>query len=79
MDADKKAIELVEKYKGLVYPYLGSSMLTNDEHPSAILSNAKTCATILVDSLLSEVDWYALPGDKQTYWEEVKAEIEKLE
>lgn len=36
--------------------------------------NARTC----VDFILTEVDWYALPGMKNEYFEEVKEELNKL-
>lgn len=38
----------------------------------------RQCALILVDALLNEVDWYALPGMQMDYWGEVKRQIELL-
>ena len=52
----EKAIELIEKYKGLVYPYIGSSMLTNDPSDAVILTNAKFCVGILIDEILKQFE-----------------------
>ena len=59
MKAKDKAAELVNKY----YQYFESN------------TNAKECALIAVDEILSVV-WY-VPIDIE-YWEEVKKEIENL-
>jgi hypothetical protein len=91
MKPSEKAIELIEKYKGLVYPYIGSSMLTNDPNDAVILTNAKICVGILIDEMLRVAE----TADKNTngvikamypnrewsqvdYWTEVKKEVEKL-
>lgn len=81
MIPEDKAVELVGKYKGLVYPYMGSGMLTNEQDDNVILSNAKICALIAVDEITAEI--YQLTPvynfDKaHNYWETVKSEINKL-
>lgn len=79
-NAKQKAIEVVEKYKGLVYPYLGSGMLTNTEDSSVILENAKQCALISAKEIISELsDLPKIPYNerKLDFWQEVKSEIEK--
>lgn len=38
--------KLEEKFKHLVYPYMGSSFMTGDEFPEAIEMNARECANI---------------------------------
>lgn len=88
MTAKEKANELVEKFKGFVNGYIGSSMLTNDEYPERILTKAKKIAIIVVDEILQEVhygqrcDWIKerQGGEEFTsYWKSVKQEIELLE
>lgn len=87
MTAKEKANELVEKFKGFVNGYIGSSMLTNDEYPEIILTKSKKIATIVVDEILQEVhygqrlDWIKerRGGEEFTpYWQQVKLEIELL-
>ena len=43
---DMKAEELKEKFKPLVYPYLGSGMLTNTHDDGTIDMNASKCVEI---------------------------------
>jgi len=82
MTQKEKAIELVEKYKGYVYCYIGSGMLTNDYNDSVATMNAKQCAIIAVDEIIAVTheDPYPRPKTKmdKEYWQEVKEEIEKL-
>jgi len=71
-----KAQELVDKYKGLVYPYLGSGMLINQADDDVILKNAQICARITVEEILkllkSEgIEYGALP------WERTLKDIDK--
>lgn len=56
MKPSEKAIELIDKYKGLVYPYIGSSMLTNEQNDAVILTNAKICVGILIDEILKQFE-----------------------
>ena len=76
MGVQDKAIELVEKYKGLVYPYSGSGMLVNQSEPSVILANAKICAKIAVDELIL---WTEELEGNESYWKKVLKEIDLVE
>ena len=79
MTPKEKAQNLVEKYKPYVYPYIGSSYLTGDEFPEEILRNAKICALITVDEIISDQNGNDTDiGNKAWWWNEVKQEIEKL-
>ena len=89
MEAKEKAKELVEKFKDYVHGYVGSSMLANYEYPERILSQAKECALITVNEILSH-DFLepqlkrhvgsVKPNPTQLeYWFEVKKEIEQYE
>lgn len=50
---DKMAIELVSKFKNLVYPYMDSGMLVNEIDPAIQLMNCIACATIEVEEIIS--------------------------
>ena len=80
MTAKEKAQELVDKYKGYVNGYIGSSMLTNTEYTEQILSMAKNCVLIAIEEIETAIDWHVFefPNAEYNYWEEVKQEIEKL-
>jgi hypothetical protein len=87
MTPKEKATELVEKFKDYVHGYVGSSMLTNEEYPDQILSQAKKVAIIVVDEILQEIshgrklDWINERKEGQeyiVYWKEVKKEIPLL-
>lgn len=73
MTPKEKAKQLIEKFEPYVYPYSGSSMLTNTQSDSVILENSKKCATFAVNELITE---FSLKGDSTEYWKEVKNEIE---
>lgn len=76
-----EAQELVDGFKGIVYPYLGSSMLTNDQNDDVILDNAKTCANIVADKMIYELsDLPRIPyNERRTdYWRIVKLEINNV-
>jgi len=83
MTPKEKALELVNKYKGLVYPYLGSGMLINQENESVVLSNAKMCALIAVGEMYYMLSQHyergniAIDADMKFLWE-VRQEIENL-
>lgn len=55
MKQKQEAQDLVDQFKGIVYPYIGSSMLTNDQSDEVILMNAKTCAHIVADKMIYEL------------------------
>lgn len=93
MTPQEKAEELVNKYKPFVYCFIGSSMLTNTEDESVIITNSKQCALIAVneiiesrkadpdfdDTKLGIVTHYIAPHPlRLSYWVKVKEEIEKL-
>ena len=87
MSEKEKAQELVEKFKDYVHGYIGSSMLSNNEYPELILSQAKKVATIVVDEILQEIrlgqklDWIQERREGQeyiVYWAKVKAEIQDV-
>lgn len=72
-----KAQELVDKYKGLVYPYLGSGMLTNSEDKDAILENARTCARINIQEVITALSMCYSDENAIIYWKEVLKNIDK--
>jgi len=41
--------KLIEQFKPLVYPYMGSGMLSNELNQDVILRNSKECAVIAND------------------------------
>ncbi len=55
MTEKEKAEELINSYKHYVHGYVGSSMLTNYEYPDQILTQAKKCALITTDEVLTEL------------------------
>lgn len=75
MKAEDKARELVEKFKPFMYCYIGSGMLSNDYNEKIVLHNAKDCASIAVDEILSNV---SLSDKAYDLWQEVKSHINKL-
>lgn len=47
---DQEAIDIAkEKFKGLVYPYMGSGMLTNTENEDVINSNVNKCINVMLE------------------------------
>lgn len=84
-EARQKAIELVKKFKPFMYPFgAGSAYLTGDTSGNNSLSDAKECATIVVDEMLALYDRdYQDKRDKTywhpyDYWVEVKARIQDV-
>lgn len=75
MTPKEKAKQLIEKFEPYVYPYRGSSMLTNTQSDSVILENSKICAAFTVDELITEL---SLKRNSTEYWIEVKKEIENF-
>ncbi|HEY1044978.1 MAG TPA: hypothetical protein VGF79_00970 [Bacteroidia bacterium] len=78
--AKQKAIELVDYYKGIVYPYSGSSMLTNTAYGPTILENCKICAKKVVEEIHEEwedrSDDYT--NDCRKFWCDVLGEIDNV-
>jgi hypothetical protein len=82
MTPKEKAEELVKKYENYVCGYIGSSMLTNTEYPEQILRQAKECAKIAVDEIMSLMikfhNRHIEDNSNEIYfWEEVKNELNK--
>lgn len=73
MTAKEKATQLVEKFSPVVYPYLGSGMLVNQEEESVILGNAIFCSLIVIDEVLRECN-----KNLESFWYEVESELNKL-
>ena len=48
----QKAIELVNHYYHIVYPYIGSSFLSGDEYPEKKFGSGKKEAKYLVQNIL---------------------------
>ena len=71
----EKAAELVEMFKDFVHGYVGGSMLSCYEYPDQILAQAKKCAIIVTDEILSV---WGINKIANIYWNEVKSEIQKI-
>jgi len=84
MTPKEKSLELIEKYKKHVNPYMGSGMLSNTYDDRAILFQSKKCALIAVDEILHVLrqghptELVVMPMDLIDYWFDVKKEIEKI-
>jgi len=78
MTPKQKAIELVDKYRGLVIsaPYTDSEDGSCIGETMMLTRSAKQCALIVVDELIKATEdvWF-LDGN---YWQQVKHEIEKI-
>ena len=77
MTPREKALQLCQKFG-----YLGIKW-EQTEYTTLSLENAKECALIAVEEMLSELYHIAYDDDdygewKMKYWQEVKQEIEKL-
>lgn len=85
MTPKEKANQLVERMKQYVHGYVGSSMLTNTEHPEQILKQAKKAANIVVDECINCSQYkahiqFSVPEIETTeYWLSVKDEIERVD
>ena len=84
MNAKEQAIALMNHYKGVVYPYLGSGYLTGTEDRNLIFENAKKEAKYLikhmtevkfpyVDNAFTNTQYTHL-----TYWSKVGTELDTL-
>lgn len=54
--------KLIEKFKPFVNGYIGSSMLTNTEHPEAIQLNAEKCVKVCNENLIDFLNWLENSG-----------------
>jgi hypothetical protein len=84
MTPKEKASELVDKFKPMMYCFVGSEMLTNSFNEQEQLRNAKECAIIVVKEIdriivksTTKEDPYANLFAEE-YWQEVIKEINKL-
>lgn len=82
MNPKEKAKEILKNYSRLVYPYEGSSMLTNTEFEYVILKNSKTCALIFIDEMIHEfgkievnLNSFEFLVNRLNFWEEVRSQI----
>jgi hypothetical protein len=73
MTPKQKAEELVDKFISYSYYSDGNNSMERNYQQK---DNAKECALIAVDEILSWQDW--MEKEMLNYWEEVKKEIEKL-
>lgn len=89
MTPKEKAIELTEKFKPHVNPYVGSGMLSNSTDDAVILYQAKDCAIIAVNEMLHQFNAAVLLNSTQSeftpqankiwaFWVNVKSEIKNL-
>lgn len=77
MTPKDKAKELINKYKPIVYSIDSFS----DYDENIALVNAKSCAFIAVDEIISVIDEHIkvyLDTDWKRFWEQVKKEIINL-
>jgi len=73
MTPKQKAEELVDKFISYSYYSDGNNSMERNYQQK---DNAKECALIAVDEILSWQDW--MGKEMLNYWQEVKKEIEKL-
>ena len=85
LSPQEKAKQLVESFKGIVYPYLGSGMLVNQQEPTVILENSKICAKMVCDEFIYDYDQindddvaFDFIIRKMKYWEAVKDCIDNV-
>lgn len=82
-DAKEKAKELIDEFGKYSYCFLGSGMLTNTFSPEVSIANAKRCALVCVDEILSEYSVLQIETSfcfgMYKWWSEVKKEIEEYE
>jgi len=67
--------KLKKQFSRLAYPYLGSSMLTNELLDSVIEENSKECENIADEFAIGFLDWY---GEKPLHKIEGKSTSELL-
>jgi hypothetical protein len=79
MTAKEKARELVEKYYGKVAICMNCVDVGNSkELDESALNDAKQCALICVDEIISACEYNHVESYNTDWWNEVKKEIEKL-
>jgi len=61
-------MKLEAEFNGLVYPYLGSSMLTNEPFDSVIEANSKECAKIAENFAIGFAEWLPQNAFKESIW-----------
>ena len=71
MTPKEKAEELLNKFKPYMYPFgAGSAYLTGDREGNRVMDDAKECALILCNELLTIIE---TPSDDFRFWQEVKS------
>lgn len=79
MNPKEKATELIEKFKDMVNPYIGSGMLSNTHDDNAILWQSKKCALVVANELLANTPMYeGNLNPRWKFWNDVKSEIESM-
>lgn len=84
MNAKEQAIALMNHYKAVVYPYLGSGYLTGTEDRNLIFENAKKEAKYLIKHMTEVKFPYVADAvtntqySHLTYWSKVEAEVDAL-
>ena len=78
MTPKEKANEIIENFKPYMYCYMGSGMLSNTYDPEIQLNNAKRCALIMVDGLISNMAGYDSDYSMDCgFYQQVKQELLK--
>ena len=80
----EKAVELVNKFKPMVFCYRGSGMLTNEYDEGVATQHAKDCAIVAVDELFQAFGAYEgmyyqeFFDSERIFWLQVRNEIELI-
>ena len=61
MTPKEKAKSLIDFFRPIVYPYIGSDFMTGTESESLILKNSKECANRCVDEILKNFEGLLKP------------------
>lgn len=86
MNPKEKALELIEKFKDKVNPYIGSGMLSNSYDDTTILYQSVKCALIVCDEAQELLNkpmfqykdsllWKA----EFEYWDKVRIELNRID
>lgn len=67
-----KANELVDKFTPYMYCFMGSGMLSNDYDEHIVRDNAKKCALIAIDAIISQLEEMLEP-ENTFFWHGDKA------
>lgn len=84
MSPKEKAIELINKFRHKVNPYVGSGMLSNTHDDEAILWQAKSCVHIVCAECIKEHCHDSEHKDPKAqdrwieFWQKVQKEVDSL-